>query len=229
MSIELIPAIMPKNFEDLKDKLALVAGHVGVVQIDVMDGLFTNSKSWPYLYDVDFDFEKIVSQEEGFPFWEEINFEVDLMINNPEKVIEKWADAGAVRIIIHNHSFKTADDFLAMARTIHDRSVECVLALHTDDSLDIISQVIDELDAVQFMGINQIGFQGQEFNSDVLDRISACKKLYPSLPVSIDGGVSLDTAQQLISVGVDRLVSGSAIFENSDIEENLESFQAIVG
>lgn len=229
MNVELIPAIMPKNFEDLKDKLALVVGHVPVVQIDVMDGLFTNSKSWPYFYDVDFDFEKIVSQEEGFPFWEEINFEVDLMVKNPETLIEKWADAGAVRIIIHNNSFKTADDFLAIARSIHDRSIECVLAIHIDDSLDIISQVINELDAVQFMGINHVGFQGQEFNPDVIEKITACKKLYPSLPVSVDGGVSLETAAQLISVGVDRLVSGSAIFENSDIEENLENFKAIVG
>ena len=87
---EIISAILPESFDDLKDKMAIVNGLVGIVQIDICDGKFVQSKSWPYIGDYDAMYGKIINEDEGFPFWESIDFEVDLMIINPEEFVGNW-------------------------------------------------------------------------------------------------------------------------------------------
>ena len=82
--IDIIPAILPKNYEDLKNKIALVRGIVSVVQIDICDGIFVPSKSWPFTtggFDDD-NFFKIINEQEGMPFWEDVDFELDLMVTD---------------------------------------------------------------------------------------------------------------------------------------------------
>ena len=80
---EIIPAIIPKSFSDLTEKLSLVTGLAPFVQIDVLDGKFTPERSWPNISAPDADFVKIIREEEEFPYWEEIDFEVDLMVADP--------------------------------------------------------------------------------------------------------------------------------------------------
>ena len=66
------------------------------------------------------------------------------------------------------------------------------------------------------MGIDHIGFQGQNFDKKVIDKIKTTKAKYPSIPISVDGGVSLETAPELIAAGADRLIVGSAIFDSDN-------------
>ena len=69
--IDIIPAILPKDHEDLKNKVALVRGVVPVAQVDICDGNFVSSKTWPFSTGgfEDFNFIKIMNEEEGMPFW----------------------------------------------------------------------------------------------------------------------------------------------------------------
>ena len=69
------------------------------------------------------------------------------------------------------------------------------------------------------MGIREIGFQGQDFDSAVLEKISDMRDHYPEMPISVDGGVDGDSAADLIDAGATRLVSGSYIFESADIQQ----------
>ena len=80
--IEIIPAILPKDYEDLKNKIALVRGVAPLVQIDICDGVFVPSKTWPFSTGGadDFNFHRILNEEEGMPFWEDIDFELDLLV-----------------------------------------------------------------------------------------------------------------------------------------------------
>ena len=107
---EIIPAILAKNFEDIEDDLGLILGAASFVQIDVCDGFFVTSKSWPFdsaQGKPDEQFEKIVKQEEGLPYWEDIDFEFDLMVKNPAQKIPDFIAMGASRIVVHLDS---ADD-----------------------------------------------------------------------------------------------------------------------
>ena len=102
---QVLPAIIATSYEDLCDKMSVVKGIVDLVQIDVCDGKFVPSETWPYIGDEENHFEKIITEEqEGFPFWKDMYFEADLMVSNPKESAEKWIIAGAKAVVLHFES-----------------------------------------------------------------------------------------------------------------------------
>ena len=77
------------------------------------------------------------------------------------------------------------------------------------------------------MGIEKIGYQGQPFDERVIDQVKALRKEYPELIISVDGGVSFDTAPRLIEAGANRLVVGSVIFNSLDIRETVLALRSL--
>jgi len=219
---EIIPAILPKDFSELQEKADLVKDFVKTIQIDVCDGQFTSSPSWPYAKEDD-NFGKILLEEEGLPGWEKLNFEIDLMANKPEERVDDWVLAGATRVIIHAES---KGDVAKAIASLKDR-VEVGLALNLDTPLDVIEKYKNDINSIQLMGIMHVGFQGQEFDERVIERVEEVKKLYPDMSVSVDGGVSLETAELLIDAGVDRLIVGSAIFNSDNFVEAIANFKKL--
>ena len=223
---EIIPAIMPDTYEDLLSKATRVKGLVPLAQIDIMDGAFVKSKSWPYSEGGtrrEPHFVALMAQDEGMPCWEDLDFEIDLMIGEPEKHIDEWLPLGASRLIFHIESIKDMDKFWSHdmwkegARDIGgEKVVQLGLALNPDTSLDVLLPHISKIDFVQCMGIAKIGYQGQPFDERVLEQINALRVSYPNLPISVDGGVNMETARLLKDAGANRLVSGSAIFGAPD-------------
>lgn len=236
---EIIPAILPEDIDDLREKLSLVSGIVPLAQIDVCDGKLTPTKTWPYRKGVDETFLRIVAQEEGFPFWDNIDFEADLMVKHPENIVDSWIAAGAKRIIIH---IESTPDPLSLARKIKQEygfsgessyGVQIGIALNVEtpneEVYELLGDTDDEgvstADFVQFMGIENIGYQGEPFDERVIEKIADLREVFPDIIISVDGGVSLDNAAELIEAGASRLVSGSAIFESGDIAGTIEMFQ----
>lgn len=222
--IEIIPAIMPKNYDDLVEKMGLFAGVVPLVQVDVTDGKFTKNRTWPY-DPRDEHFEKITNQDEGMPEWEVVDFEADLMVANPEEVVEKWVAAGARRIVIH---IESVSDFAIIREAVPSGMVELGLAFNTSTPLSSIEQYLDQVDFVQCMGIKNIGFQGEAFDELVLEHIRALRALRPEMPISVDGAVSFETARALAQAGATRLVSGSAILKSGDVSFAVEEMRNLV-
>jgi ribulose-phosphate 3-epimerase len=234
--IEIIPAILPTDLEDLRDKMASVSSLTPLVQIDICDGKFVRSKSWPYVKGGMAEFERIKAEDEGFPFWDSLDFEVDLMVRHPEEVVHDWVMAGAKRLVLHIESSPDILETIENLRGEYGTAKDEAFGLEIGVALDIqtpneqvyeILDLIDEqgdsiIDFVQFMGIDNVGFQGQEFDDKVLEKISDLRSVYPNMPISVDGGVSFDNAADLISAGATRLVSGSAIFESGDIAKAID-------
>lgn len=213
--VEIIPAIMPKDYEDLDEKMSLFVSVVPFVQLDIMDGKFVPARTWPYPRDTHFD--AIVAQEEGMPSWENIDFEVDLMIESPEIAVPQWVNAGARRIIVHVESMKNGmQDFEKIREAVPAGFIELGLAINTTTPLSALDPYLNRIDFVQCMGIARIGFQGEAFDERVLDHVRALRSSHPEMPVSIDGSVNFDTARALVDAGATRLVSGSAILEADD-------------
>ena len=117
---ELIPAILPKIFEDLEDKMNMVAGRVPLVHVDVIDGTLTPGKTWPLVGD-NGEWQKILEEKEGMPAWEELNFEVHLMVSDPLVVVDEWVTAGVQRIIIHYEAFEDREDCLLSLRELRGK------------------------------------------------------------------------------------------------------------
>ncbi len=229
---EIIPAILPEDFSDLEEKLALVAGHSPMVHIDVTNSTLTPKSNWPYSGDQN-DFLKIVNEVEGFPFWEETSFEVHLMVKNPNEIIEDWVLAGAERVILHIESFESDEELARTLLVLKNRfdkensslGIEVGLAVNMETDLEKIYPFVLSADFIHLMSIDKIGAQGEQFDNNIFERIRTLREKFAETIISVDGGVNLENAEQLIEAGCNRLVVGSAIFSAPDPEEALQDFQ----
>ena len=222
--IEILPAIIPEDFEDLKEKLAQVRGIAPIVQIDIVDGKFAPHPSWPYYKGAQEHFQKILREEEGLPFWEDFYFEADLMIERPEEHIEDFIFAGFSRLVVHLESTEKMGEIIEMAKHM---DTEIGIAINIDTPNSELEEWIERINFVQFMGIEKIGSQGQPFDPRVIEKISTLRREHPDIIISVDGGVSLEIAPFLVGAGAERLISGSAIFESDDIEKTINDFRNI--
>lgn len=226
---EIVPAIMPTDFDDLRDKLSKVSDIVPYVQIDIMDGVFVDKYTWPYIHGGPQEFSEYSAGRELFPFADKIRFEVDLMVANPKAVIDDWVRAGASRIIVHVESVENLDEFIPSIKeeisSERATGAEFGLALNITTDNELIVPFLDKIDIVQCMGIAEIGFQGNPYDDRVLEKIKFFKG--KAKKISVDGGVNLENAQELVDAGADVLIAGSSIFESDDIVETIEKFQSI--
>lgn len=207
----IIPAILPKDYQDLHDKLELINGSCRLVQVDICDGSYTSRTTWPYKKDDD-HFEAILREEEGMPFWEDFDFEIDLMVSEPEKYFEHWIVAGASMIIFHAKDFSNFDQFISKIPGL----VEVGIAIERDTNIESIDKIIDKVNFFQVMGVREVGAQGLPFDPNCLEQIKLIKNKYPNIRVQVDGGVNFDTLLDLKDAGVESFVVGSAIF-GSDV------------
>jgi ribulose-phosphate 3-epimerase len=199
-----------------------VTGIAKTVQVDVCDGHFVPSFTWPYKKQDD-SFEMIIREQDGLPGWNKLDYEFDLMVNNPADIVDEWVLAGATRIVLH---VEAKGDIMAAVEKLVGR-VDVGLALNIETPVEVLKPFIDKIQFVQCMGIDHVGFQGQEFDEQVYDKIEALKSAYPDMPVSVDGGVSLENAEQLIEAGADKLIVGSAIFNEENAGDAYRAFRSI--
>jgi ribulose-phosphate 3-epimerase len=195
-----IPAIIPESIEHLEQTLELVHGFAHEVQVDVVDGKFVPFTSWPY-----HDGETIADL---FDYAHHFRIEMDLMLIEPEAVIPHYVRAGVRDIIVHMESVK---DFERVVSLKNELGFLLGLSMNNDSPLALITDQIVHADYVQFMGIAQIGSQGQPFDERVLTHIKTLKQMFPDMPISVDGSVNAETIPQLRDAGVTRFISGSAI------------------
>jgi len=229
MNTNIIPAIMPESFEDITTQTGLVLQHVQTVQLDLMDGKYVAEKTWPFLYGSDRDLAQLKTEDGSLPFWEEINYELDLMVERPEENLDTWLHIGAARVIFHYASVHNWEKIKNIDHVIRNFiKIGCAVTIH--DTIEDIYTLIDEkiIDFVQVMGISHIGYQGELFEEKSLDIITGLKERYPDLVISIDGGVSIDTIAELSLAGVERFVSGSGVYGGGVASENIEYLEDLI-
>lgn len=222
--IEIIPAVLPKTRKDIEDSVSrYLETSIQTIQIDLVDGDFAAPKTWPYNSKNQYEEYKIL-EEEGFPGWQDIDIELDLMIANPLESLERFVEWGPSRIIIHAGSVdpRSYIAFLEKHRSVQS-FIHFGIAFSCDDLISEYSEILKHVDFVQCMGIETIGKQGQVFDERVLTQIKQVKKIVPDMIVSIDGGVSPETSKQLIKAGATRLVSGSYLSKSIDVVEAIHT------
>lgn len=172
---EIIPAVLPKSVPELEKVLGELPSEITFFHMDVLE-------------------EDI---------WTDANtrdFEVHLMVADPEKIMDKWIERGAKRISIHQPSGKLAE---------YKGRAEIGFAVELDKPLDQVTPFLDFVDFVHLMSIDDIGEQGHKLDEKVFDRIKTLQEQFPELPISVDGGVTGGNYQKLLDLGADRLIVGS--------------------
>ena len=104
--MEIIPAILPKNFKEIEEKVAQVAGLSSTVQIDLVDGIYAPNQTWPFNEKDSAIFDELMNEERAMPYWDTIDYEFDLMIKDSDLWLDRIARLGAKRIIFHLKSIK---------------------------------------------------------------------------------------------------------------------------
>lgn len=219
---EIVPAILPASYNDLASHIARVHGLVPRVQIDIANGSYAPTKTWPYTSKE--HFRELISQEEGLPHWDEVDYETDMLITKPEEIISEWTDIGISAAIIHIESTEKLQECIAMAK---ERSIEIGFGVKPGTPLERLLPYLSEIDFVQCMGSDTIGHHGVILDERVYEKIKEIRKENSDIPIAVDIGVTFDTAPKLIAVGATKLVSGSAIFKNPDITEAVQYFESL--
>jgi ribulose-phosphate 3-epimerase len=223
--IEIIPAILPENIGELRGKAGLVHGLVRTIQIDFCDGFFVPSKTWPYNNKDTQFYTQILNEQEGLPYWEDFNFEFDLMVKNAHKDFENILKLGPSRVVFHLDAESDLVSFFEKLDPIYLTLLDFGIAVTTTDDIKRVEVFLPYISFVQCMGIERVGVQRQDFDERVLQQIRSVKSTYPNLKVSVDGSVNKSTIHALVEAGADRLVIGSALFDEIDIQSALEDFE----
>lgn len=201
---QIIPAIIPKSLSHLCETLEQLP-FAPAVQIDVVDGLFVPSVSWPY--------SPAGLVAEAAPALKPFSVMVDLMVTDQLAAAEAWLAVGAETIVVHLEGVTTLEPF-----TVLKKCYDYKLFLAADDETPMSAYVpfAPWVDGWQVMGIDAIGKQGQPFSSRSLETIVMLKAAYPSIPIVVDGSVNQSTIVSLKDAGADDFVVGSAIVGQPD-------------
>ncbi len=225
--MKIIPAILPRNYNAVYQGIDMIKGLSNEVQIDICDGKFVPTITWPYWKSeekMDLEFELLIKEYRGLLEWDTIDYEFDLMILEPSaEDARNWVAAGASKIILHIESSSDHDPAIAVL----DGLVQIGIAINNTTDISKLNKYLGRFQYIQIMGIRKAGFQGQNFEMDTLEKIKEVKKAFPDVPVQIDGGVTLENAKLIKEAGADRIVSGSALFDSYNIVDTLEQFRSI--
>ncbi len=208
------PSILSADFACLGDEVRAVAdAGADWIHIDVMDGCFVpNITIGPLVVEA---VRKVTS----------LPLDVHLMIQQPDRFIRDFADAGADLISVH---VETGGHLNRMVQQIKELDVRAGLVLNPSTPLNSIEWMLDDIDLVLVMSVNP-GFGGQSFIPNALGKISALKKMlgsrYPNIQIEVDGGVKPENIGSIAAAGADVFVAGSAIFGADDYKESIAALR----
>ena len=208
----LAPSILSADFAVLGQQVGqLSEAGAQYVHIDVMDGAFVPSISF------------------GLPVIRSIRplsgcvFDVHLMIEEPVRYVEEFAQAGADLITVHAEACRHLDRTVQSIRALGKKAG---VALNPATDLGCLDYILPSVDMVLLMTVNP-GFGGQSFIPYCMDKIRALRQQIEAqhLPVDIevDGGITLDNVGKVLGAGANVIVAGRAVFKG-DIEENVKAF-----
>ena len=215
--IKVAPSILSADFSKLGEEIIKIdqAG-ADMIHIDVMDGHFVPNLT------LGAPIVKALRTVTKLPF------DVHLMINNPENLIDDFIAAGADIITIH---IEAANHLHRLVQKVKSSGVKVAVSLNPATPLNTLEEILPELDMVLLMSVNP-GFGGQSFIPNALVKIKKLKQLLQErglehIEIEIDGGVKLSNIQEVAEAGADIIVSGSGIF-NGKPKETIAEMKKLI-
>lgn len=212
------PSILSANFARLEEEIK-AAENAGahMLHIDVMDGHFVPNITIGY------------SVVEAIRKITKLPLDVHLMIEDPDKFVKNFADAGADFLTIH---CEASVHLHRSVQFIKQNNMKAGVSINPATPVCQLENILADADLVVLMSVNP-GFGGQEFIPTTLEKIKAVRKMITetgaSSLIEVDGGVKIENARKIADAGADILVMGSAFFKTDNYSKTMETLNEILG
>ncbi len=212
--LELSPSLLSADFTDLKSEIEVLDKNgVKYLHLDVMDGMFVPNISFGPM---------IIKQLRPLT---NMIFDVHLMIEDPDRYIQNFKDAGADILTVHYEACKHLHRTVSYIKSL---GMKAGVSLNPATNIDVLDYVLEDLDLVLIMSVNP-GFGGQSFIPSAIDKIKNLKAKIRernlNVIVEVDGGVKTTNVKDVIEAGADLIVSGSDVF--ADKENRIRAYKEI--
>ncbi len=205
MDIKISPSILSADYANLGAELAKCKD-AKMIHLDVMDGHFVpNISIGP----------PVIKALNKFC---DIPFDVHLMISEPLKYIDAFADAGADIITFH---VECDSDINETINKIISRGCRASLSVKPNTPIEAVYPYIDRLSMVLVMTVEP-GFGGQSFMADMIPKIEKLRADFPQLDIQVDGGVNAETIKTCARAGANVFVAGNAVFSSENPSETIK-------
>ena len=214
---KIAPSILSADFSKLGEEiLAVEAAGADWIHIDVMDGHFVpNITIGPGPIQ---SLRKITR----------LPFDVHLMIENPERYIDSFADAGSDVITVHVEAARHLHRIIAHIR---ERGIKAGVSLNPATPFVQVEPILNDIDVLLIMTVNP-GFGGQKFISSALTKIRKAREMVnsiaPNVAIEVDGGVTLHNIKSIAEAGADIIVAGASVFGSGNYKQTIGSMKAIL-
>ena len=201
--IAVAPSVLPVDFSRLGDEcIALEKAGVDLIHWDVMDGVFVPNLT--------FGPDVIASTRHLV----DLEFEAHLMVVDPDRLVDRYVDAGCSTVLVHAEA---CDHLHRTLSHIADLGATPGVALNPHTPAEVIRHVRDLLGVVLVMTVNP-GFGGQSYISAMEPKVAEVASMLDGYDcaLEVDGGIGPSTVADVVAAGADRLVSGSALFDDPE-------------
>ena len=237
MRAKIIPSAPLANYEAIEELAMKCKGELKRIQIDMCDGKFVPSISWPFTEYTKTDFTALGEKPDFdvyLPFWESVNYSADMMVENPLQYLQTIVAYGIDEILIHFRSLGTnpEEQFSKIIEKAKFYELNLILAVDVktdlDEFLSFAKKYSADLNGFQVMGIEKIGFQKQSLDQKSLEIVKTLKKTFGDLEVYFDGAINEETAQVIKDSGVDVFCVGSYLTSADNFVDNLQELKSLL-
>ena len=217
MATLVAPSMLSADFGRLAEEVDMVnSSDADLFHLDIMDGVFVPNISYG------FPVVKAVSRLAKKPL------DAHLMIVDPDRYIEMFADAGVKYLSVH---IEACTHLHRTIQNIKERGMKAGVALNPHTPAIMLKEILPDADFILVMSVNP-GFGGQSFISSSLDKIAEIREMAriraPHLLIEVDGGVNKENAPLLVKAGANILVAGNSIFSHSSPKDAIRELKGYI-